>query len=157
MQCSQEQFSPLFENASLSNFSSMKQSGKNRSNHVFKRFFRSRVSAVDSGLTATPQTQLSNTNSKHSTQFKNIETGEPEKKQNRCGPLNIFVVWDSPFSLKLLGSKSAIEKEEIRRRSLHYFIVHPCCRFRCICCYYYNILHTYFPVGFIGIQFYLSS
>jgi hypothetical protein len=73
---------------------------------------------------------LSNAASKHSNLLRNIETGEPAEKHNRCGPLNLFVVWHNPFSLKLLGSKSAVEKEEEQRRKLPYFIIHPCCRFR---------------------------
>ena len=97
------------------------QSGKNRSNHVFKKFFRShRVSPTNDRAPQLTGSRI----------FQNIETGEPGTRQGRCGPLNLFIVWDNPISMKLLGSKSAIEKEEMRRRSLPYFIIHPCCRFR---------------------------
>ena len=97
----------------------------NRSNNVFKKFIRSRVrDSVDE-----PGTEKSRPSS-HKVYLKNIETGDPHAKQGRCGPFHWFVVWDNNFSLKLLGSKNAIEKEEERRLSLNYFIIHPCCRFK---------------------------
>ncbi len=114
----------------------MDEPANNRSNNVFKRFFRSTRVRGDGESTIDaqkkkPLTHLPQINATtRKIYLKNIETGEPDAQTGRCGPFRWFVVWDSNFSLKLLGSKNAIEKEEERRLSLPYFIIHPCCRFK---------------------------
>lgn len=108
----------------------MSEPSSNRSNHVFKRFFRSSKISTESNTQSSDRLTHLNTNTTRSTVFRNIETGEEGSKHGRCGPCNLFVVWDNNFSMQLLGSKNAIEKEEIRRQALPYFILHPCCRFR---------------------------
>ena len=61
-----------------------------------------------------------------------------------CGPCHIFVVWDSIYSLKILGSRNAIQKEEVRRLQLPHFIIHPCSRVRWV-----DIALLIFPLFYI--------
>lgn len=113
------------------------QSRTNKSKNVFKRFFRPTRVSVTTNNSSTrtlnegplTHTHYSRSNATRST-GRNVETGDCCWTQCRCGPFSLFVVWDNVFSLKLLGSKNAIEKEEMRRQALPYFIIHPCCRFR---------------------------
>ena len=130
----------------------MNEPASNKSNSVFKRFFRStRVGNQKNG----DATESANENpltlhlphidsATKKVYAKDIETGEPDARAGRCGPFKWFVVWDNTFSLKLLGSKNAIEKEEERRISLAYFIIHPCCRFKSVYKY------IFFPAQFMG-------
>ena len=100
----------------------------NRSTNVFKRFFRSnRISLTtnNSGVKS-PVTHPRTTATS-----RNIETGDGKgKKGCRCGPFHLFSVWDNAYSIKLLGSRNAVEKEEMRRQALPYFIIHPCSKFK---------------------------
>ena len=56
--------------------------------------------------------------------LKGIETSDSHIP-GICGPCKLFTVWENDYSIKILGSRNAIEKEELRRKNLPMFTIHP--------------------------------
>ena len=58
------------------------------------------------------------------------ETGYGYNSLRECWPCNVLKVWDNDYIYQILGSKTAMEKEEAKRKQLSHFIIHPYSRAR---------------------------